>query len=88
MVGSSPPPKTMDNNNLKYRVGRHTGKVVLTVQGSKEVAHCTGENAKENAQMICNALNHIYGVEAPSKRVGLLNTLISHLRLWICRLIN
>ncbi len=38
----------------KYRVGRKLGTVILTVDGTKEIAHCT---SKEIAQEICILLN-------------------------------
>ena len=38
----------------KYRVGRKLGTVILTVDGTKEIAHCT---SKEIAQEICSLLN-------------------------------
>lgn len=40
---------------MKYRVGNHTGLVILTTDDSKEVAHCVN---KEIAQEICYLLNN------------------------------
>lgn len=40
---------------MKYRVGNHTGLVILTTHDSKEVAHCA---TKEIAQEICYLLNN------------------------------
>lgn len=49
----------MENSNT-FRLGKKTKRAVLKNDGT-EVVVCVGKDAEAKAEMICNALNIVYG---------------------------
>lgn len=47
-------------NSTSFRVGRKTKRAVLNQLG-QEIVVCVGKDANKKAEMICNALNLVYG---------------------------